>query len=215
LGIDGRHHRECLIVFTRYPEPGTTKTRLIPQLGRRGAADLQRQMTEHILAQAVPLMTSRGLELEVCYEGGNVQLMRAWLGDAVTYAPQGPGDIGQRMAQALRDAGNRGNTASVVIGTDIPDITTVLLNRAFEVLFNDIIVLGPASDGGYYLIGLPRKVLAKPARGLFSNINWGTSTVLQETCRRIKEQGLDYTLLETLDDVDRPEDLPAWERFRK
>ena len=75
--------------------------------------------------------------------------MRAWLGDAVTYAPQGPGDIGRRMARAFRDAGDRGNTSSVVIGTDIPDITTVLLNRAFEMLFNEIIVLGPASDGGY------------------------------------------------------------------
>lgn len=215
MGIDGRHLRECLIVFTRYPEPGTTKTRLIPKLGPCGAADLQRQMTEHILAQAVPLMTSRGLELEVRYEGGDAQLMRAWLGDAVSYAPQGPGDIGRRMAQALRAAGKRGNTSSVVIGTDIPDITTALLNRAFEALCNDIIVLGPASDGGYYLIGLPRKMMKKPAPGLFSAINWGTSTVLQETCRRLKEQGLNYTLLETLDDVDRPEDLPVWERRRK
>lgn len=215
MGIDGRRHRECLIVFTRYPEPGTTKTRLIPQLGPHGAADIQRQMTEHILAQAVPLMRLRGLELEVRYEGGNAQLMNAWLGGAVTYAPQGPGDIGRRMALALRDAGDRGNTASVVIGTDIPDITTALLDRAFETLLDDTIVLGPASDGGYYLIGLPREVQAQSAPGLFSNITWGTSTVLQETCRRLKEQGLDYTLLETLDDVDRPEDLPVWERCRK
>ena len=59
MGIDDRRHSECLILFTRYPEPGTTKTRLIPQLGPRGAADIQRQMTEHILAQALPLMTSR------------------------------------------------------------------------------------------------------------------------------------------------------------
>ncbi len=103
-------HRECLIIFTRYPEPGTTKTRLIPHLGRRGAADIQRQMTGHVLAQALPLMTSRELELEIRYEGGDARLMRAWLGDAVTYARQGPGDIGRRMVQAFRDAVDRGNT---------------------------------------------------------------------------------------------------------
>lgn len=208
------HHRECLIMFTRYPEPGTTKTRLIPHLGPRGAADIQRQMTEHVLAQALPLMMSRGLELEVRYEGGNAPLMRTWLGDAVSCVRQGSGDIGERMAHAFRDAGDRGNTSIVVIGTDIPDITTALLERAFKTLYDDSIVLGPASDGGYYLIGLPRKVLAKSAAGLFSNIAWGTSMVLPETCRRLQEQGLDYTLLETLDDVDRPQDLPVWERCR-
>lgn len=215
MGIDGRRHRACLIIFTRYPEPGTTKTRLIPHLGRRGAADLQRQMTAHVLAQALPLMTSRGLELEVRYEGGDARLMRAWLGDAVTYVRQGSGDIGRRMAQAFRAAEGRGNTAIVLIGTDIPDITTALLHRAFEKLCDDTIVLGPAADGGYYLIGLPCKMLAPAAPGLFSGIAWGTATVLQVTCRRLKEQGFNYSLLETLEDVDRPEDLPVWERCRK
>lgn len=213
LGID-MPPPECLIMFTRYPEPGTTKTRLIKCLGPRGAADLQRQMTEHVLAQALPLVDSRELELEVRYEGGNARLMHAWLGAAVTYAAQGPGDIGQRMAQALHDAGDRGKTARVVIGTDIPAITTALLDRAFETLSDDKVVLGPASDGGYYLIGVPRTVPVQPPPGLFSDIAWGTSTVLPETCRRLKSHGLDYTLLETLDDVDRPEDLPAWERRR-
>jgi rSAM/selenodomain-associated transferase 1 len=208
-------HRECLIIFTRYPEPGTTKTRLIPHLGRRGAADIQRQMTGHVLAQALPLMTSRGLELEIRYEGGDARLMRAWLGDAVTYVRQGPGDIGRRMAQAFRDAVDRGHRSIVLIGTDIPDITTALIAGAFEKLYDDKIVLGPAVDGGYYLIGLPRKMLAPGAPGLFSDIAWGTATVLQETCRRLKEQGLNYSLLETLEDVDRPEDLRVWERYRK
>jgi len=215
VGIGGRDQRECLILFTRFPEPGATKTRLIPRLGPRGAADIQRQMTEYILAQALPLIRSRGLELEVRYEGGGARLMRTWLGEAVTYARQGSGDIGRRMAQAFRDAVGRGNTSIVGIGTDIPDITTALLDRAFEILLDDTIVLGPAVDGGYYLIGLPGKMLAPAATGLFSDIAWGTETVLQETCRRLKEQGLPYSFIETLDDVDRPEDLAVWERCRK
>ncbi len=205
-------HRECLILFTRYPEPGTTKTRLVPHLGPAGAADLQRQMTAHILAQALPLKDSRNLNVEVRYDGGDDGLMRAWLGDALRYQPQGTGDIGRRMARAFRDALDRGNTSIVVIGADIPEMTTALLNRAFETIQNNTIVLGPAADGGYYLIGLPSRVIDRKMPDLFSDMAWGTATVLPETCRRLQRKGLDYTLLETLNDVDRPADLPVWER---
>ena len=105
------HPRECLILFTRYPEPGTTKTRLIPCLGPRGAADIQRQMTVHAMAMALPLKASRGLELEVCFDGGSFASMRDWLGAAVRYSRQGEGDIGQRMARAFRQAFDRGHDA--------------------------------------------------------------------------------------------------------
>jgi len=208
-------HRECLILFTRYPEPGTTKTRLIPHLGPGGAADLQRQMTAHIVAQALPLKESRKLKVEVRYDGGDERRMRAWLGDALTYRPQGTGDIGRRMARAFRDARDRGDRSIVVIGADIPEMTTTLMNRAFETIQNDTIVLGPAADGGYYLIGLPSRVIARQVPDLFSDMAWGTATVLPETCRRLQRKGFDYTLLETLNDVDRPADLPIWERCRR
>jgi len=205
-------HCECLILFTRYPEPGTTKTRLIPHLGPGGAADIQRQMTAHMVAQALPLKESRNLKVEVRYDGGDERRMRAWLGDALTYRPQGPGDIGRRMARAFRDAGDRGHTSIVLIGADIPEMTTALLKRAFEKVQDDTIVLGPAADGGYYLIGLPSRGIARQVPDLFSDMPWGTAMVLQETCRQLQRKGLDYTLLETLNDVDRPADLPIWER---
>jgi hypothetical protein len=206
---------ECLMVFTRYPEPGTTKTRLIPHLGARGAADIQRRMTEHVLAQARPLMTSRGLDLEVHFEGGDTRRMRAWLGDALTFIRQGEGDIGRRMEQAFDGAVDRGRTSMAIVGTDIPDISTALLERAFEMLCQETIVLGPAVDGGYYFIGLPRKVYPRAARGLFADLPWGTSVVLAESCRRLQRLGLAYRLLDRLADVDRPEDLPVWERWRR
>ena len=206
---------ERLMLFTRYPEPGTTKTRLIPHLGSRGAADVQRRMTEHVMAQAWPLMASRGLVLEVRFEGGSPRLMEDWLGDAVTFVRQGEGDIGRRMARAFQEAMDQGSTSMVVIGADIPDITTALLNQAFETLRNDTIVLGPAVDGGYYLIGLPRGVFLRAAPDLFTDMAWGTSAVLAESCRRLQQQGLAYRLLERLADVDRPEDLPVWERCRQ
>ena len=208
------NHRECLIIFTRYPEPGTTKTRLIPRLGSKGAADLQRQMTEHLLARAIPLQDTRGLVLEVRYEGGDARKMKAWLGAGIVYRPQGPGDIGERMARAFRDAHDRGHTAVVVVGADIPGLTAGLLDRAFEMLAAGQTVLGPASDGGYYLIGLMRDAMASALVDLFSAMPWGTAKVLSETCQRLRGLGLSYTLLGTLDDVDRPEDLPVWERYK-
>ena len=205
--------RECLILFTRYPEAGTTKTRLIPRLGRRGAADLQRRMTVHALIQAAPLTAERDLALEVRYEGGGRRAMRGWLGEAATYRRQGGGDIGRRMARACRQALARGCESVVLFGSDIPGITTPLLKAAFEGLDDETIVLGPAADGGYYLIGLRRHTFARAGAALFEEMAWGTSVVLAETCRRIERYHFGCRLLKVLDDIDRPEDLPVWERF--
>jgi rSAM/selenodomain-associated transferase 1 len=209
------NHRERLIIFTRYPEPGTTKTRLMSCLGSRGAADLQRQMTAHVLAQAAPLKALRGLALEVRYEGGNHRLMQAWLGDQMDFVRQGEGDIGRRMKRAFREAMERGSDSVVLIGSDIPGIATALLENAFAKLGDKPVVLGPATDGGYYLIGLSRQGLAWAAAEIFTDMDWGTSAVLPETCRRLRQKGVDFFLLAPLDDVDRPEDLPVWERCRR
>ena len=93
-----------LIVFTRFPEPGKTKTRLIPALGKQGAADLQRQMTEHIIATAAKINNRPDLNIEIRHEGGNAESMRAWLGPQLVYRAQGSGDLGRRMARAFKDA---------------------------------------------------------------------------------------------------------------
>jgi hypothetical protein len=95
---------ECLIVFTRFPEAGKTKTRLIPALGAKGAARLQRQMTEHIMANAAKLFNRPGLTIEAYHEGGNSDLMQAWLGSQFTYRQQETGNIGRRMLKAFENA---------------------------------------------------------------------------------------------------------------
>src|SRR5574341_2031486 len=89
------------IIFTRYPEPGKTKTRLIPVLGAEGAADLQRSMTEQTLLNAKWLKTQRPVSLEVRYEGGSKILMQKWLGQRLTFSPQGDGDLGARIKRAF------------------------------------------------------------------------------------------------------------------
>ena len=126
--------KKKLIVFTRYPETGTTKTRLIPLLGAKGSADLHRKMTEHTLAKLKRLSTSNALTMEICYDGGNEHLMKNWLGPDLEYQPQGSGDLGLRMKRSFEDAFGSGADAAVLIGTDIPDITDTVIQTAFDTL---------------------------------------------------------------------------------
>lgn len=204
--------KEHLIVFTRYPEPGTTKTRLIPLLGADGAASLQRKMTEHTLLQVKRLSTQRELSVEIRYKGGNKNLMQTWLGQNFEYRPQSGGDLGQRMKRSFEDAFGAGATTAVIIGTDIPEITEGIIEKAFSVLQQKNMALGPAKDGGYYLIGLQKNSLSQAIPDLFSSINWGAGDVLKKTIKIAKHSELSFTLLDVLQDVDHPEDLIIWER---
>ena len=207
--------RKRLILFTRYPEPGTTKTRMIPELGAKGAAELQRQMTRHIVSRVMEFTGLHPTPLEVRFEGGNKNLMQAWLGAGFDYSPQGEGDIGLRMGRALEEGFGDGCETVVIIGSDIPDITGDIIQKAFEGLKKHDLVLGPAGDGGYYLIGMHKTAFTQANPRLFNNIHWGTDEVLSQTLAVVKKLGLSYTLLDTLDDVDRPEDLAVWHRALK
>ena len=206
--------KKHLIVFTRYPEPGTTKTRLIPLIGAKGAADLQRKMTEHTLLQVKRLSTQRELSVEIRYEGGDKHLMQTWLGQDFEYRAQGSGDLGQRMKRSFEDAFGAGATTAVIIGTDIPEITKGIIQKAFSALQQKNMALGPAKDGGYYLIGLQKNSLSKAIPELFGGINWGAGDVLEKTIKIAKHSGLSFTLLDVLQDIDHPEDLVIWERLQ-
>jgi len=204
--------KKRLIIFTRYPETGTTKTRLIPLLGAEGAANLQRKMTEHTLSQMMGLPVSNGLTIEIRYDGGNEHLMRRWLGSEFEYAAQDDGDLGCRMQRAFEDAFKSKASAVVIIGTDIPDLTAVDVTSAFAVLKQKKMVLGPAKDGGYYLIGLQKNAYSLAVGDLFTGITWGEHDVLKKTLNISSHLGFNYSLLKEMDDVDRPEDIFIWER---
>lgn len=209
------NNRERLILFTRYPEPGKTKTRLIPALGEEGAAKLQQQMTEHILVQAVKLLEDRPVTIEICFEGGDKKLMESWLGAGFTYRRQGNGDIGSRMGCAFEEAFSSEAESVVLIGSDIPGLTSEILENAF-ISFNEDsggndVVFGPAEDGGYYLVGISGASSKVAVEKLFSKIEWGTNTVLKKSLEIAKENGLSFALLETLKDIDCPDDIPIWD----
>ncbi len=195
-----------LIIFTRYPEAGKTKTRLIPALGPDGAADLQRLMTEYTLKQAKALLDffPENLDIEIRFAGGDEAKMQGWLGggNKITYRPQSEGDLGVRMLAAFTDAFNIGMERVIIIGIDCPDLDAAILKQAFEQLQSHDLILGQAADGGYYLIGLRRLIPE-----LFTGIDWGSDRVLSQTLTIAKNLGFPWQLLPELADIDRPEDL--------
>jgi rSAM/selenodomain-associated transferase 1 len=198
---------EQIIIFTRYPQPGKTKTRLIPTLGSSGAADLHRQMTEHTMTRVKQLAATQATSVQVCHAGGDNAVMKQWLGAGILFQPQGSGDLGMRMERAFAQAFQAGYERVIIVGTDCPALTAKIMQAALEALQENDFVLGPTSDGGYYLIGLRR-----PAPQLFQDVPWGTEKVLERTLQIADQLDLRRTLLDLLDDVDRPEDLVVWER---
>lgn len=204
-----------MIVFTRYPEPGLTKTRLIPVLGAHGAALLHRRMTEHTLTRVRDVCRRENITLEARYDGGSEALMRAWLGIDLLYRAQNDGDLGARMARSFEEAFIDGADRVVLIGTDIPRISEEIIHQAFCRLQQDDLVFGPTEDGGYYLIGMRREAFPGMKPELFSDISWGGETVLAETLQRAKHGTIRFFLLQKLADVDRSEDLHRCTHMRK
>jgi uncharacterized protein len=195
----------CLIIFTRYPEPGKTKTRLIPALGEEKAAQLHRRMAEHTILQARSLSCA----IEVWYVGGSEELIQDWLGRDLCYRKQPAGDLGDRMCGAFRSAFEQGYQSVMIVGTDCPELTTDFMAQGFASLRNQVVTIGPAIDGGYYLIGLQRLVPE-----LFQKINWSTAMVFAETLAIADKLQLPTYLLPSLHDIDLPDDLqyldPEW-----
>jgi len=146
--------RQRLIIFTRYPEPGKVKTRLIPALGKEGAASLHQAMTEHTLRWARSLSRKNPDLIEIWFEGGTRRMMEEWLGPEFNYFHQGDGDLGERTARAFQENFQRKKREVVLVGIDCPELTAFHGQAAFDALQSHELVLGPTDDGGYCLIGL-------------------------------------------------------------
>lgn len=200
------------IAFSRYPQPGQTKTRLIPALGARGAAWLQRLMTERTLAQLRGWRQDSSGQIEVRYVGASERAFRGWLGADVGYRPQGTGDLGDRLQRALAEAFAAGAQRAIVVGIDCPPLEPSYVREALAALVEKDVVLGKATDGGYYLVGVRRSVSVAERAALFRGIDWGSDRVFAQTLERVRSQQLTIAQLAPLSDVDRPEDLWLWDR---
>ena len=201
LAPKGKGGRLALIVFSRYPLPGRAKTRLIPALGPLGAADLQRTMTRATLETVRQVRAETGADVEVRYAGGGWRKMRRWLGPGVRFASQGGGDLGERMRRAFENAFDAGCRRVVVVGTDCPELTKGDIADALAALDEKDMVLGPSTDGGYWLLGLRR-----PA-DVFEGVEWSTASVTEQTLALAEREGLSVHLLEEHTDVDTPDEL--------
>ena len=183
-----------VVLFTRWPEPGRAKTRLIPVLGAGAAAALHGRLTERVLG----VMRDCGLPMEVRATGAPLPWFRGWLGEGPVLVDQGDGDLGARLLRAAEPP-------VILIGADIPDLSATCLRAAATALREAPAVIGPAEDGGYYLLGL-----RTPMPFLFEAMPWGTDQVLAITAGRLADCGITPALLPTLADLDRPEDLARW-----
>ncbi|UVI40348.1 TIGR04282 family arsenosugar biosynthesis glycosyltransferase [Qipengyuania spongiae] len=180
----------ALAIFARWPEPGAAKTRLIPALGAEGAAEVYRRLLAHTIDEA----RHCGLPVVVRTTGADPARFRAAFGRDIACEDQGEGDLGERLARVPAPA--------IIIGSDCPDCDASTMRRAAEALRTHPAVIGPASDGGYYLIGLAE---AQPA--VFADMEWSTETVFAETMHRFAAAGIAPLVLPRLDDIDTPEDL--------
>jgi len=192
----------ALLVFARAPDPGRVKTRLVPLLGKEGAAQLHARLVERALRTA---QAAKIGEVILCGTPGTkgkfFQRMQERLG--VRLRSQGRGDLGERMYRALRR-----HPGAVLIGSDCPGLRPADLRAAARALRGGAdAVLAPAEDGGYALIGARRA-----AHTLFDGVAWGSARVLEQTRRRLRRLGWRWTELRPLWDVDRPEDVARLRR---
>ena len=182
-----------LIVFVKAPRPGAVKTRLAESVGAPAACAAYRHLVETLLHQ---LQTLTAVELRFSPDDAAREI-QDWLIGGWTCSPQGAGDLGKRLQSAFQCAFKAGAKRVVIIGSDCPAVRAGDIRDAWNSLLEHDVVLGPASDGGYWLIGLRR-----PRPHLLENIPWSTERVFAETLTRIHRSGLSAQLLRELTDVD-------------
>ena len=185
-----------LSIFARLPVPGKVKTRLIPAVGEEGAA----RIYARLLALTVEAARDSGLPFELRVTGGEVDAFHQLFGRDVEVVEQGDGDLGAKMARVEPPA--------LLIGSDCPGVTGSLLRAAAGALSDRRVVLGPANDGGYWLIGY-----SEPVPFLFDDMQWSTPSVLPETLARLAAHGMGPAILPELADIDTAEDLAQWPEF--
>jgi rSAM/selenodomain-associated transferase 2/rSAM/selenodomain-associated transferase 1 len=188
-----------LLVFAKAPLVGWVKTRLAADIGEIPAERLYRAMGRQI----VDGLRGGEYRLRMCFDPPEAHdVVKEWVGEeGIELLPQGPGDLGQRMEAAFREA-FRDTEAVVVVGTDAPDVDRSVVEEAFARLGAADLVLGPATDGGYYLLGLNSE-----APQLFRGVPWSTAGVMAATLQRARASGLTVAFLPLLSDVDTLEDL--------
>lgn len=191
-----------LMTFTRNPELGKVKTRLAKGIGEKAALEVYIKLLEHTENVLQKINTDKCVWYSVSVRQNDI-----WPDDSYQKKAQFGNDLGERMLNAFKDAFQHNYEKVIIIGSDLYDLQPKHIEEAIEALDNNDVVIGPAQDGGYYLLGM--KTLHKEA---FNPKKWGTETVLADTLNDLESQKIH--LLETLNDIDHAEDLEPYEAFK-
>ena len=182
--------KDLIILFCRYPVPNRTKTRLIPDIGPVGAAELHHKFVLRALQTIDRAAKRYGYDIEVCFDGTSTKKASKWLGTSRVYSVQKGEGLGEKLDSAFNETFMKGYKRIVLIGTDIPGLTLGHIKHAFETLHHEDLVLGPSNDGGYWLVGM------RKYSNIFTVDNWGGSNVLEQTIMLAGDNGLSFELLE-------------------
>jgi hypothetical protein len=196
------HRKDLLIIFTRNPELGKCKTRLAATVGDGIALNIYKFLLDHTKNITQGLNFSKW----VCYSD-DIWENDIWDKSVYEKKVQSGNDLGERMYNAFKEGFNAGYKRIIIIGSDMYDLNENDLLEAFQLLDQHDYVIGPAIDGGYYLLGM--KVLSP---NLFKDKTWGTDTVLKATLEDLKNKN--YSLLAPKNDIDYFEDIKDIEIFR-
>lgn len=191
---------QVIALFVKTPLPGRVKTRLARDIGTEAACIIYRRLANRTIEHAA----ASGIPLVICYDGNREDVPDDWQQPAWSVIPQATGDLGRRMAAAFRALFHDAAHHVVVIGSDIPGIDCAYLRHAFSLLDDHDMVIGPATDGGYCLIGFRRQSFTPR---LFQGVPWSTGQVLRLTLQAAAREGLNVGLLPPLSDIDTIDDL--------
>lgn len=211
--------KPALVVMARWPAAGRCKRRLANSLGIVRAASIQNRLTKHTLSVANSLSDRNLVELKLAITGLAPRAAKRWgLNQGVsTVETQGNGSLGERMRRqvlrAQQQSHSRAKTGrtTLLIGTDLPNLCDRDLHQALEALQEHELVLGPATDGGYWLLGLSGRLVKPVTRWPFCGIPWGSNQVKQVTLQKAADAGVMPCLLRQQNDLDCLEDLSPWQ----
>jgi len=186
------------MIFYRNPQIGKVKTRLAATVGNEKALNIFQKLSAHTKEVTAALKTDK-----IVFYSNFIDLIDMWPNATFLKTLQHGEDLGERMSNAFRQAFDTGYNSVCIIGTDCYELTSEIIDRAFEALKSCDTVIGPARDGGYYLIGMNR---LHPQ--VFRDKAWSTATVFRETIRDFDAAQLAYLILPVLRDVDTADDVP-------
>lgn len=185
-----KNNQNLLIIFTRPPQLGKVKTRLANDIGEQAALDIYNFLLQHTLN------ITREMQVEkMVFYAGEIPENDIWDNSVYKKKLQQGEDLGERMQLAFEEGFRLGYSNIILIGSDLYDLSQPDLEKAFHELEGHQYVIGPAQDGGYYLIGMKQ-----PDAAIFSNKTWGTSTVFQDTLKDLRGKEISY--LEYRNDID-------------